>query len=122
MEPNMTDAGRGKLEQAVLLGELEQAVLLGILAQGSRAFALEVRRGMAEEAGKKISRGAFYTTLERLERKGLVEWELSQPANARRKGAQRLFSVTPSGLQALRSTQARLRARWTRLNEALEEL
>jgi DNA-binding PadR family transcriptional regulator len=113
MKPNMTDTG---------LGELEQAVLLGILAQGSEAFALEVRNGMEEEAGKKVSRGAFYTTLERLERKGMVEWELSQPAKARRKGAQRRFSVTASGLQALRSTQAQLHARWTRLTQALEEL
>jgi DNA-binding PadR family transcriptional regulator len=102
------------------LGELEQVVLLGIMEQGAQAFSLEVRRGIEESTGQTVSRGAFYTTLERLKRKGLVEWEASEPRNARRKGTQRRFSVTPAGLEALRSTRATLHARWMQLEQALE--
>lgn len=102
------------------LGEFEQAVLLAILRQGDRAFALEVRRDLEEESGRPVSRGAFYTTLERLKRKGLVEWERAQPANARRSGVQRFFSVTPRGMENLRATRAILKERWTRLEEALD--
>ena len=108
----MTDLG---------LGELEQAVLLGILEQGPQAFSLEVRKDIERATGKEVSRGAFYTTLERLERKGFVLWELQQPTNSGRKGTQRLFAVTPSGLEALRFTRSNLHARWMSLDQALEE-
>jgi PadR family transcriptional regulator PadR len=106
----------------VELGELEQVVLLGILAQGDQAFSLEVRRAIEEATGQRVSRGAFYTTLERLKRKGFVEWEVSEPRNARRKGTQRRFAVTATGLDALRSTRATLHARWMRLDQGLERL
>ena len=104
------------------LGDLEQSILLGILAEGSQAFALEVRREIERSTGKRISRGAFYTTMERLERKGFVRWKLSQPQNARRTGAQRHFSVTASGLNALRNTKTDLHSRLVRLERVLEEL
>jgi len=101
------------------LGELEEVILLGVLSQGARAFSLEVRREIERTTGRAVSRGAFYTTLERLERKGLVEWEALQPVNARRKGTQRRFSVTPAGMEALRVSREHLRARCLRLGEAL---
>jgi len=103
------------------LGELEQAVLLGILAEGAQAFSLPVRRQIEKTTGQRVSRGAFYTTLERLHRKGFVEWEASRPRNVRRKGTQRRFTVTPAGLDALRSTRSALHARWSRLEQALEK-
>ena len=104
------------------LGDLEQSVLLGILAEGSQAFALEVRKEIERSTGKRVSRGAFYTTLERLERKGFVKWKPSQPQDSRRTGTQRQFSVTTRGLDALRSTKAELKRRWARLEQVLEEL
>ena len=105
----------------VALGELEQWVLLGILDEGSQAFALEVRQKIELHIGRKVSRGAFYTTLERLERKGFLVWEQSQPQYARRMGTLRRFSVTARGMEALRNTQAELHRRWANLKQALEE-
>ena len=105
----------------ISLGEFEQTVLLAILARGVGAFALEVRREMEAESGRAVSRGAFYTTLERMKKKGLVTWVATQPVNARRKETQRLFSVTPRGMDVLRMTQQHLQDRWRRLEEALGE-
>jgi DNA-binding PadR family transcriptional regulator len=105
----------------VALGDLEQSVLLGILAEGSQAFALEVRKEIEKSTGKRVSRGAFYTTLERLERKGFVSWKPSQPKDSRRTGTQRRFSVTTRGLDALHSTKTDLKRRWVRLARVLEE-
>jgi len=102
------------------LGEFEQMVVLAILRQGDGAFALEVRREIEDESGRAVSRGAFYTTLERLKRKGLVTWTRVQPTDSRRREAHRLFSVTPDGMEMLRSTQRQLHARWARLDDALE--
>jgi DNA-binding PadR family transcriptional regulator len=92
------------------LGEFEQMVLLAILQQGDRAFALEVRREIESSAGRKVSRGAFYTTLDRLEGKGMVVWQEETPTDIRRSGPLRLYQVTPAGLKALRESRRALDA------------
>jgi PadR family transcriptional regulator len=92
------------------LGEFEQMVLLAILQEDDEAFALEVRREIERSADRRVSRGAFYTTLERLERKGMVSWEEESPDDARRSGPLRRFSVTREGLEALRESRKALEA------------
>lgn len=103
------------------LGEFEQTVLVAVLRTQPEAFALEVRREIEREAGREVSRGAFYTTLERLERKGLLAWEEARPAYARRSGLQRRFSVTEKGMERLRQARRALEETWARLGQALEE-
>jgi DNA-binding PadR family transcriptional regulator len=100
----------GELEMGSkgFLGEFEQMVLLAIIQQSDQAFALEVRREIEESANRPVSRGAFYTTLDRLERKGLLEWREETPADARRKAPLRLYRVTPAGLGALRDSRRAL--------------
>lgn len=100
------------------LGEFEQMVLLGVLQQGDAAFALEVRREIERSADRTVSRGAFYTTLERLERKGFVEWTEAEADDPRRTGPLRLFAVTPDGLDALRTS----RRAFDTLSRGLDEL
>ena len=97
------------------LGEFEQMVLLAILQQRDDAFALEVRRRIEERAGRSVSRGAFYTTLDRLEAKGMVVWEEAQPPTGR-SGPLRRFRVTPAGVEALQASRRALEALWSGLD------
>lgn len=90
------------------IGEFEQMVLLAILQQEDQAFALEVRREIETSAGRSVSRGAFYTTLDRLERKGMVGWVEETPQGSRRSAPLRLYQVTPTGLEALRESRRAL--------------
>ena len=53
-------------------GEFEQMVLLAILQLEGDAYALSVIRELDKSAGRRVSRGALYKTLERLEDKGFV--------------------------------------------------
>ena len=103
------------------LGQFEQAVLISVLREGTDAFALEVRRTLEVDSGKPVSRGAFYTTVERLKRKGLLTWETLRPEGERRDAKQRRFSVTPAGLEALRESKRSLEARCARLEQVLED-
>lgn len=103
------------------LGEFEQMVLLAILQQGDRAFGLEVRREIERGAGRTVSRSAFYTTLERLEQKQLVEWEEATPDDSRRTAPLRRFSVTADGLDALRVAGRAWRTLWRGLEDLLED-
>ena len=103
------------------LGAFEQEVMMAILRKGKVAFALGVRLEIERATDAKVSRGAFYTTLERLERKGLVRWESDQPPGSRRQIIQRRYSVTSSGVDALRENYRALQETWERLGQILEE-
>ena len=95
-------------DQALYLGEFEQMVLLAILQCGDAAYTVPLRDVLAERGGREISRGALYTSLDRLESKGLVTSKLGEPLAVRGGRARRYFSVTPDGLTALRAARAAL--------------
>jgi hypothetical protein len=52
------------------LGELEQLILLTILRLGPDVYGLSIARAPEAEAGRRLSRGALYTSLDRLETRG----------------------------------------------------
>ena len=57
--------------------------------------------------------GAVYTTLQRLESKGLVESWVSDPTPVRGGRAKRCFAVTAAGERAIRDARATLRRLWS---------
>ena len=101
------------------LGEFEQRVLLAILRSERHASPLEIRKEIARASGHEPSRGAFYTTLDRLEAKKLVRWT-TEKGDANRDGLpQRRFTVTADGIKALRASRKTLLALWRGLDEIL---
>ena len=102
------------------LGEFEQVVLLAILQCGSTANGYAIRRALEDEVNRSVSKGAFYTTLDRLEEKGYLRWELREPTEARSQMPQRHFEVTPEGLDELRRSRAALLKLWTGLEGMLD--
>ncbi len=103
------------------LGEFEQRVLLAILRCDTNAFPIEIRKEIARASGHDPSRGAFYTTLDRLEAKQLVRWT-AEKGDAGRDGLpQRKFTVTPEGVKALRASRKALLELWSGLEGLLGE-
>ena len=103
------------------LGEFEQMVLLAILQKGEEAYGVEVRREIEEASGRRVSRGAFYTTLDRLEGKGYLSWE-TRPVDGWRGGIpQRHFEVTDAGLEKLRQSHSALTRLWRGLDKELKQ-
>ena len=103
------------------LGEFEHRVLLAILRCDAKAFPIAIRNEIARASGHDPSRGAFYTTLDRLEAKQLVRWT-AEGGDARRDGLpQRQFSVTPEGVKALRASRKALLELWQGLDDILSE-
>ena len=101
------------------LGVFEQMVLLAILRRRDKAFGLEVRREIEGNADRRVSRSAFYTTLDRLEKKGLVKWVPMESEDSRRTARIRLFEVTPAGLAALRESRGALESLWSGMDEVV---
>ena len=65
------------------LGEFEQVVLLAILRLADDAYGLTIRREIAECTEREPAPGALYTTLDRLEEKGLVASKYGDPTPER---------------------------------------
>lgn len=105
----------------VFLGEFEQLVLLCLLQVGENAPALDLREHLEEVAGRSISRGSLYRTLDRLEEKGWVAWSLDEEDVPERGGhPRRRFRVTGAGLLVLRHSREALLDLWDGLEGALE--
>ena len=99
------------------LGEFEQLVLLATLQLEEEAHAPAIGRELQESAGRRVSRGALYATLDRLENKGFLRWEIG-PASSERGGhRKRRFSVTANGVEALRASRTTLENLWQGLDE-----
>lgn len=87
---------------AVSLGEFEQLVLLALVRLGSDAYGVTVRREIETRAGRQVSISAVYTTLERLEQKGLVRSRIGEPAAQRGGRRRKHFELLPAGARALK--------------------
>lgn len=83
------------------LGEFEQMVLLAILRLGEDAYGMTVRRELEETAGRNVTFGTVYGTLERLEAKGFVTSRHADPEPVRGGRARRYFKVEPLGERAM---------------------
>jgi PadR family transcriptional regulator, regulatory protein PadR len=95
------------------VGEFELAVLLCVSLLGDAAYGASVRRAVSQRLNRDCSVGAVYTTLQRLESKGLVESWVSDPTPVRGGRAKRCFAVTAAGNRAIRDAQATLRRLWS---------
>jgi DNA-binding PadR family transcriptional regulator len=105
---------------SVLLGEFEQLVLLAVLANAGGASAMEVKRRLDSVLPRRVSRGALYRTLDRVEGKGWLSWTLDEQDVPERGGyPRRRFRVTPAGVEALAGSRAVLLEMWNGLEEVL---
>ena len=102
------------------LGEFEQLVLLAVLRLADSAYATRVSSELEEKAGRRLSRGALYSSLDRLEAKGFLTWSLEAPGENRNGHPARRFEVTERGLAALREQHAALRRMASGLEDVLE--
>jgi DNA-binding PadR family transcriptional regulator len=95
------------------LGEFEQLVLLALLRLGPDAGTPAVRDAVAAGSGRKVWMGAVFTTLERLEDKGLVRSTIAEtPGGKRRK----TYALEPAGAKALSQAYDT----WTRMTRGLK--
>jgi DNA-binding PadR family transcriptional regulator len=86
---------------SIALGEFEQLILLALVRLGPDAYGATVRREIEEHAGREVSISAVYTTLERLERKGLVRSRIGEPTAERGGRRRRHFELLPLGARSL---------------------
>jgi DNA-binding PadR family transcriptional regulator len=102
-------------------GELEQMVLLAALQLRESAYAPDIGRELEKSASRRVSRGALYATLDRLEHKGFLRWEIEAATSERGGHRKRLFSVTATGLEVLKASRVALENLWNGLDDVFVE-
>lgn len=85
-----------------MIGEFEFLILSAAAHLGEDAYGAAMREVIETAAGRACSLGALYTTLDRLEAKGLVETRMSAPTQERGGRAKRMVIVTGRGTREAR--------------------
>ena len=84
------------------LGEFEQLILLALARLGEDAYGVTIRDVLIERTRRKPSFGAIYSTLRRMEDKGLVRSFAGEPEAVRGGRAKKHVVLTSRGRAALR--------------------
>ena len=83
-----------------MLGEFEYLLLTAAARLGEDAYGAAIRQEIENATGRGCSIGALYTTLDRLEAKGLVKTWMGDPTPQRGGRPKRMVRVTAKGIQA----------------------
>jgi PadR family transcriptional regulator PadR len=101
------------------LGTLELATLLAVVRLRDKAYGLAIKRDLAARTGRDYSVGALYTTLQRLEDKGLLTSRHSDPLPVRGGRSRRHFTLTGAGARALRQAERHATSIWAGIGKQL---
>jgi PadR family transcriptional regulator, regulatory protein PadR len=83
-----------------MIGEFEYLLITAAVRLGDEAYGAAIRQEIEAATGRKCSIGALYTTVDRLEAKGLLRSWMGESTPQRGGRAKRMVCVTPDGLRA----------------------
>ena len=87
----------------IMLGEFEYILITAAAGLGEHAYGAAIREEIEATTGRKCSIGALYTTLDRLEEKGLLTTWMGDATPRRGGRAKRMVRVTAKGVQAAKT-------------------
>jgi PadR family transcriptional regulator, regulatory protein PadR len=87
------------------LGELEELILLTIAVVREPAYGVNILQELERQTRRIIDFSTIHTTLKRLEEKGFLSSEMGGATSERGGRRKRFFTITASGIQALRENQ-----------------
>jgi DNA-binding PadR family transcriptional regulator len=85
------------------LGEFEYLLITAAATLGENAYGAAMREAIVQATGRACSIGALYTTLDRLEAKGLVKTWMAEGTPQRGGRSRRMVRVTSAGKAAASS-------------------
>lgn len=100
---------------ADVLGVFEQAVLVAIVRLRDDAYGRAILKEVQARLGRDVAAGAAHSTLERLEKKGLLSSRLGTGTPVRSGRARRYYQLRPRGIRALNNAREAMNAVWSGL-------
>jgi DNA-binding PadR family transcriptional regulator len=86
-----------------MLGEFEYLLITAAAGLGDKAYGAAIREAITSTTGRSCSIGALYTTIDRLEAKGLLKTWMGESTRERGGRAKRMIAVTAKGVQAAKN-------------------
>lgn len=83
-----------------MLGEFEYVLITTAAALGESAYGVAIREQIESVIKRKCSMGALYTTMDRLEEKGLLRTWVGEATPQRGGRGKRMVCVTAQGVRA----------------------
>jgi PadR family transcriptional regulator, regulatory protein PadR len=83
-----------------MIGEFEYLLLTAAARLGHDAYGASIRQEIEAATGRRCSIGALYTTMDRLESKGLLKTWMGDATPQRGGRAKRMVRLTAKGTQA----------------------
>lgn len=83
-----------------MIGEFEYLILAAASRLAADAYGASIRHEIESATGAACSLGALYTTLDRLESKGLIQTSMGDPTPQRGGRPKRMVRITPQGSRA----------------------
>jgi PadR family transcriptional regulator PadR len=87
------------------LSQIDELVLRAVALHQDNAYAVSIRREIAERSGRNLSYGAVYNALERLQQRGYVSPRMGEPTPERGGRAKRYFRIEATGRRALNESR-----------------
>jgi PadR family transcriptional regulator len=97
------------------LGDFERSVLLAIVHLRGSGYGVSIADEIEHRTGKRVSFGAVYATLDRLQKKGLISSELGEATPQRGGKPKRFYRIEAPGERALREARAAADRMWAGL-------
>jgi DNA-binding PadR family transcriptional regulator len=91
------------------LGAFEQLILFSVLKLEHGAYGVSIRENIEERTGRTVSIGAIYTTLGRLEERGLVRSRTEQ-RQGRAGRPRKYYALSSEGARELRESYASIQS------------
>ena len=91
------------------LGAFEQLILFSVLQLEDEAYGVSIRENIEERTRRTASIGAIYTTLGRLEERGLVRSRTEEP-RGRTGRPRKYYALSPEGARDLRESYASIQS------------
>jgi PadR family transcriptional regulator len=112
-----------KIGRPLQLAEFELLVLLAALRLGpDEAYTVSIAEAIQQRTCRSVRRAAVYTTLQRLEAKGLIDTRLGDARAERGGKPRRLVTLRPAGVKAVRATTTAIQAMVGDLDGAIGDL
>jgi PadR family transcriptional regulator, regulatory protein PadR len=83
-----------------MLGEFEYLILAASARLGDNAYGAAIVQEIERVTQRKCSLGGLYTTLDRLEAKGMIKTWIGEPTPERGGRSRRMVQVLPKGIGA----------------------
>ena len=101
----------------VTLGAFEEMVLLAVGVLRDNAYGVTIKQELEENLKKKISLGALYAALQRLEEKGWVNSRVGGITEERGGRRKQYYDITNDGVLALEEVRAMRNEMFNRIPE-----